>query len=236
MKANEALLLLATASLLLSLSTKAEDNVINLDQSGDNLSLQIEQVGSNNKILLYDTYSKIVGDDVDIHLHQHNTSSSASTNTIKLWHLYGDDNAIRWGQGAALNNSSDTTFQADSDDSGGQYTMIDIHGNRNSITGYQMNAGSGAHTADIYIWGDDNSAWIRQKNNSSKNLDLLIKNDDNEVSVLQKDHAAHSAAITLDGSYGTNLNLTQQSTTAQSYTLIQNCLTIGGCNISVVQQ
>ena len=221
---------------MLSLSIKAADNVINLDQSGDDLNLKIEQVGSNNKILLYDTYSKIVGDDVDIHLHQHNTSSSASTNTIKLWHIYGDDNAIRWGQGAALNNSSDTTFQADSDDSGGQYTMIDIHGNRNSITGYQMNAGSGAHTADIYIWGDDNSAWIRQKNNSSKNLDLLIKNDDNEVSVLQKDHAAHSATITLDGTYGTNLNLTQQSTTAQSYTLIQNCLTIGGCNISVIQQ
>ena len=236
MKANEALLLLATASLLLSLSIKAADNVINLDQSGDDLNLKIEQVGSNNKILLYDTYSKIVGDDVDIHLHQHNTSSSASTNTIKLWHIYGDGNAIRWGQGAALNNSSDTTFQADSDDSGGQYTMIDIHGNRNSITGYQMNAGSGAHTADIYIWGDDNSAWIRQKNNNSKNLDLLIKNDDNVVSVLQKDHAAHSAAITLDGSYGTNLNLTQQSSTAQSYTLIQNCLTVGGCNISVIQQ
>ena len=236
MKANEALLLLATASLLLSLSTKAEDNVINLDQSGDNLSLQIEQVGSNNKILLYDSGSKITGDDVDIHLHQHNTSSSASTNTIKLWHLYGDDNAIRWGQGAALTNSSDTTFESDSDDSGGQYAMIDIHGSRNSIVGYQMNSGSGAHTADIYIWGDDNSAWLRQKNNSSKNLDLLIKNDDNAVSVLQKDHAAHTAAITLDGAYGTNLNLTQQTNPAQSYTLIQNCVTVAGCNISVIQQ
>ena len=109
-----------------------------MDQSGDNLSLQIEQVGSNNKILLYDSGSKITGDDVDIHLHQHNTSSSASTNTIKLWHLYGDDNAIRWGQGAGLTNSSDTTFEADTDDSGGQYTMIDIHGNRNSITGYHL--------------------------------------------------------------------------------------------------
>ena len=221
---------------MLSLSTKAEDNVINLDQSGDNLSLQIEQVGSNNNILLYDSGSKITGDDVDIHLHQHNTSSSASTNTIKLWHLYGDDNAIRWGQGAALTNSSDTTFESDSDDSGGQYAMIDIHGSRNSIVGYQMNSGSGAHTADIYIWGDDNSAWLRQKNNSSKNLDLLIKNDDNAVSVLQKDHAAHTAAITLDGTYGTNLNLTQQTNTAQSYTLIQNCVTVAGCNISVIQQ
>tara|TARA_R110000787_G_scaffold17971_1_gene55491 strand:- start:729 stop:1394 length:666 start_codon:yes stop_codon:yes gene_type:complete len=221
---------------LLSLSTKAEDNIINLDQSGDDLTLHIEQVGHNNEILLYSSDSKITGDDVSIHLHQHNASSSAGTNTIKLWHLYGDDNAIRWGQGAALTNSSDTTFESDSDDSGGQYAMIDIHGSRNSIVGYQMNSGSGAHTADIYIWGDDNSAWLRQKNNSSKNLDLLIKNDDNAVSVLQKDHAAHTAAITLDGTYGTNLNLTQQTNTAQSYTLIQNCVTVAGCNISVIQQ
>ena len=125
--------------------------MINLDQSGDNLSLQIEQVGHNNQILLYSSDSKITGDDVSIHLHQYNASSSASTNTIKLWHLYGDDNAIRWGQGAALTNSSDTTFESDSDDSGGQYAMIDIHGSRNSIVGYQMNSGSGAHTADIYI-------------------------------------------------------------------------------------
>ena len=230
------LLLLATVSLLLSLSTKAADNVINLDQSGDNLNLQIEQVGHSNKILLYNSGSKIAGDDVSIHLHQENVLSGNSQNTIKLWHIYGDDNAIRWGQGAALNNSSDTTFESDGDDRGGQYTMIDIHGNRNSIAGYQMNAGIGSHTADIYIWGDDNSAWLRQKNNNAKNLDLLIKNDDNVVAVLQKDHASHSATITLDGTYGTNLNLTQQSNTAQSYTLIQNCLTIGGCNISVIQQ
>ena len=236
MKGKETLLLLATVSLLLSLSTKAEDNIINLDQSGDDLTLHIEQVGHNNQILLYSSDSKITGDDVSIHLHQYNASSSASTNTIKLWHIYGDGNAIRWGQGAALTNSSDTTFESDSDDSGGQYAMIDIHGSRNSIVGYQMNSGSGAHTADIYIWGDDNSAWLRQKNNSSKNLDLLIKNDDNAVSVLQKDHAAHTAAITLDGTYGTNLNLTQQTNTAQSYTLIQNCVTVAGCNISVIQQ
>ena len=230
------LLLLGTVSLLLSLSTKAEDNIINLDQSGDNLNLKIEQVGHNNEILLYNADSKITGNDVSIHLHQHNGSKTAAKNTIKLWHITGSSNAVRWGQGAALNNSSDTTFSADTDDSGGQYALIDIHGNRNSLAGYQMNAGDGAHTSDIYIWGDDNSAWIRQKNNSTKNLDLLIKNDDNAVAILQKDHAAHSAAITLDGNYGTNLNLTQQSNTAQSYTLIQNCMTVGGCNISVIQQ
>ena len=223
-------------SLSLSSLTRAADNIINMDQSGDDFNLKIEQVGHNNKILLYNATSKITGDDVAIHLHQHNVKNSSDANTIKLWHIYGDNNSIRWGQGAGLSNSSDTTFSSDNSEGPGQYALIDIHGNRNSIAGYQMNAGSGAHTADIYIWGDDNSAWLRQKNNESKNLDLLIKNDDNVVSVLQKDHAAHSATITLDGTYGTNLNLTQQSNTAQSYTLIQNCQTSGGCSISITQQ
>ena len=219
----------------LSLSVFADDNVINVKQVGNNLNLKIEQVGANNQILLYNSSSKITGADASIHLHQHSTKNSSAANTIKLWHIYGDNNSIRWGQGAGLGNSSDTTFSADTDDSGGQYAMIDIHGNRNSIAGYQMNAGDGAHTADIYIWGDDNSAWLRQKNNGNKNLDLLIKNDDNALSILQKDHAAHSANITLDGNYGTNLNLTQQSDTAQSYTLIQNCYTAGGCSVSITQ-
>jgi hypothetical protein len=235
MKVEKILLALATVLLSSSLFVKA-DNLINIDQVGDDLALTVTQVGYNNDILLYDAGSKISGARVSVDLYQHNALTGNSVNTIKLWHIYGDDNAIRWGQGAALNNSSSTTFETDSDDSGGQYTMIDIHGNRNSIAGYQMNSGSGSHTADIYIWGDDNSAWIRQKNNNSKNLDLTIKNDDNEVSVLQTGAASHSATITLDGSEGTNLNLIQQGTTAQSYTLNQSCVTTGGCSISVIQQ
>ena len=40
----------------------------------------------------------------------------------------------------------------------------------------------------------------------------------------------------LQGTQHTTLNLTQQGSTNQSYTLTQNCYTVGGCTINVTQQ
>ena len=59
---------------------------------------------------------------------------------------------------------------------------------------------------------------------------------DNDIDIRQKKNQAHTATISLYGSYGTNLSLTQSSTTAaQTYTLSQTCVTVGGCSISVTQ-
>ena len=48
-------------------------------------------------------------------------------------------------------------------------------------------------------------------------------------------NTGHTATINLSGSYGTALNLLQQGYTSQSYSLSQNCLTVGGCSVSVTQ-
>jgi hypothetical protein len=53
--------------------------------------------------------------------------------------------------------------------------------------------------------------------------------------LIQGGNASHSATITLNGSYGTDLDLTQQGGTAQSYSLTQDCQTSGGCSVSVTQ-
>jgi hypothetical protein len=47
--------------------------------------------------------------------------------------------------------------------------------------------------------------------------------------------AAHTANIELDGTYGTDLTLKQFNSTA-SYTLQQNCLTVGGCSVTITQE
>jgi hypothetical protein len=64
---------------------------------------------------------------------------------------------------------------------------------------------------------------------------MTSRTDENSVSVEQTGNAAHTGTITLTGSSPTTLNLTQQSNTAQSYSLTQNCVTVGGCSISVTQ-
>ena len=53
--------------------------------------------------------------------------------------------------------------------------------------------------------------------------------------MMQKGTGAHSATVTLQGSYETDLTLTQQGSTTQTYTLTQNCATAGGCTVSVTQ-
>ena len=65
---------------------------------------------------------------------------------------------------------------------------------------------------------------------------MVVKITDNEVTVNQRDNGVHTATVSLLGSQPTDLNLTQSGNTNQSYTLSQNCVTVGGCTISVTQQ
>ena len=223
--------------LLLSLNSKA-DNLIELDQAlgGDNLDLNIVQVGANNTIQCYvDSSCWIGGDDFTIHLEQYNTTNS--DNVIEIWHLEGDGNSVRFGQGLHLSNSSDTTFSYDGSEGGGHYARLDIHGDNNEVVGFQQNAGS--TTGHIYrqlIFSDDNTVWIKQQNNGQKTIDLTTYSDENTVSIVQKgNNAEHQANVTLNGTYGTDLNLIQQGTTTQTYQLTQYCYTVGGCSVSVTQ-
>jgi hypothetical protein len=53
--------------------------------------------------------------------------------------------------------------------------------------------------------------------------------------MIQTGSSSHSATVTISGSYSTDLDLLQTGGTAQSYSLSQNCQTVGGCSISVTQ-
>ena len=64
---------------------------------------------------------------------------------------------------------------------------------------------------------------------------MYVPSSGNEVDIEQTGYAAHTATITLAGSYGTDLWLKQEGGSAQTYSLSQNCQTSGGCSISVTQ-
>ena len=220
--------------MLLLPATATADNEITIKQTGGNsLALQIEQIGEKNEIKMYDTSSYLNGANMSLHFYQNNDGTNQ--NTIDLWHLDGSNNSIRWGQGGKLNNAADTTFAYDGTESGGHYANLDIHGDNNSVVGWQANSGSGAHTYNQLIFSDNNDVYVEQRGNGDKTLNLTIYNDDNIVSAIQR-QSGHGASITLDGTYGTTLNLTQQGATIQSYSISQSCVTVGGCSITVVQE
>ena len=55
------------------------------------------------------------------------------------------------------------------------------------------------------------------------------------VEMIQKGDGVHTATIDLTGSYTTDLSLTQNSNSNQTYTLTNNCQTSSGCDITVTQ-
>ena len=221
-------------SFLMCISFKSYgDNKIDITQSGASLTFNVEQIGANNEIKMFSGSSYFTGASWDVHFHQQNVGSQ---NTININEISGSNNTLRHGQGASLTDKTDTSFTYDGVGNGGHTARYEIYGNNNDVVGYQESDGSGSHTYHLHMAGSGNDIWTSQKDDSNKTINLTVYNSDNTASIDQLGDASHSANVTLDGTYGTNFSLTQQGTTAQSYTISQLCQNAAGCSISVTQQ
>jgi hypothetical protein len=87
----------------------------------------------------------------------------------------------------------------------------------------------------IPMVGENNNLFVNQSGNGNKTLNMTIRTDGGTQDIIQKDSGAHTATIDLTGSYHTDLSLTQQGSTNQSYSLTQNCQTSGGCTVGITQ-
>jgi hypothetical protein len=225
-------------------------NGIYIQQSGDNLDLDVQQHGDDNLVAGTGTTSQSISDAV----------------------VSGDYNTVNITQGSATNNSDDnvllfgingnhnsmTVSQGDySGDTGGHRATIDITGGYNSIglTQYNIGFGSGQF-ADINvngndntvssaqretdkmlfvdINGDDNSLTTNQKDSGQHFLDITLGSDQT-VSVTQEGTGDHAATINMSG-YSSGLNLNQNSSTDQNYSLDQTCLNANGCGTTTLLQ
>jgi hypothetical protein len=228
-------------SLLLSPFAKADDNSINIEQSGDNLLLGIEQQGHSNEIKMLDSNSYITASSLSLYLVQINGNPNANPNTIIFDEVSGTGNQMKLCQGCAwntLDSDTDLTWYYDSFEGGGHEIDITMYGDYNQLAVQQTNQSNSTdgHDFDLHLAGDSNEVKIKQQSDGEKTIDLTIYNDYNDVFIRQKGNGAtHTASITLDGSYGTDLILKQLGTTTQSYSLTQNCITVSGCTISVQQ-
>ena len=218
---------------------------------GDNINVEIMQRGHNNEIGYANDYPSwgsgagwggdIDFDDQELKLYQNCTKSASAgceKNDIQFHISYGTDNKLWWAQGYVIDSRTDTSWTYDNSEGGGHNVTVDIHGDNNSVIGHQRNCSAGAcdgHSARIYLYGDDNDVFGQQQADGSKEFYLTINNDDNTVDYLQDGTGEHNATITITGSQPTTLDLTQHSNNTQNYTLTQNCVTSGGCSITVTQ-
>jgi hypothetical protein len=201
------------------------------------------QEGNNNDISWTDSWGsgKAWGGDLDgnynnIHIQQKCSFTTCNPNEAQF-HIWGNSNTVLFGQGYYLTGPSDTTFDYDNWEPGGNFLRLDIHGSSNSFKGGQkMDSTSTNHNMTVDIHGNSNNVFAQQWANGNKTLTLNVDSDSNSVAIEQNNSGNHTATVTLDGSYPTTMNLLQTGSGNQSYTIFQNCQTVGGCSISVTQQ
>ena len=212
--------------------TALADNEINIEQTGDNLDLQIDQIGSSNIVQMLDNNSYINSSSLDIWIVQYNFGYE---NKIAIDEISGTGNSIKLAQGAGWDSDGWTT---DGYESGGHYIEMDLYGNNNEIQWHQTNqtGSTDGHNFNLHIAGSDNSVIGRQQSDGVKEMELTIYNSFNDVLLRQKgSNATHSADIVLDGLYGTDFTLRQMGSTTQSYSISVDCLNPAGCSYNVQQ-
>lgn len=224
---------------------------IYIQQSGDNLDIDINQAGQDQLIAGTSSTSNglvdasVVGDYNTVNVKQGH-EFGISTDNVLLFGINGNHNSLTVEQG-------NTTT-----DEGGHRAVVDVTGGYNTINLYQYDGGqTGDHFAKIVIGGDDNSVTSHQRDNGDKMLFLNITGDDNAIttnqkgtgehflditagsnqtiSVTQENSGSHSATIDMSG-YSSGLTLNQNSTSDQTYSINQNCLTSTGCGTTTVTQ
>ena len=209
------------------------NNTMRIDTHGDNNNVSGTQITNNATMDLEIDYD---GNSVDAR-QRCSVGASCNADSMVLNAYQADDNNIKMGQGYKISESG--SWQYDGTEQGGHSMDLYVTGDRNDIILSQRSQNNtSGHFMDINIYSDDNDVHVMQESNSTKSLTLNINNDDNNVSIHQKKSHQQTGTVTLVGNYGTTLNLqmgTGQSTQAGTYSLNQNCQTVGGCSVSVTQ-
>ena len=208
------------------------DNTMYLDNHGDD----------NNIYAIQKTHNSIMDLEIDydsntVYARQRCSRGSNCEQDHMILNAYtANNNTIKMGQG--YNISTSGNWEYDGTEYGGHYMNLLVTGDRNNITLSSRNNDSNTeHTQNVNVYSDDNNVQIQQTHGHDKTATLNIYNDDNTVLWKQIKNAGHTGTVSLNGSYGTNLSVTQKSnSTAQSYSLSQTCNTVGGCSISVTQE
>ena len=224
---------LATILISLNLGTSFA-NEIYITSIGDNLDLEIIQDGENNAIGSSTNASTNNGDTNKLFIKQKNTGHAAASGTIEFG-ITGDNNNIELGQGFTGTGLVGT----DTTESGAKFIELDVTGDSNNVHVGQRNGSMGyyaPHTALIDITGNSNSVDAEQTNDGVKSVDIDLSGNGHSVISRQMNDGLHTSTIDLSNGGGAySLSVTQNSRTAQTYSLTGTCYTANGCAVTVTQ-
>ena len=222
-------------------ASEAFGSELYINQSGNNFTLDVIQDGTGNHLIrgYHNQTASIVGNNNSLKITQKQTVTTSTFSTAHV-DIDGDGNDIFMGMGVGSTFNNGYNFTAtDGQEAGNHNQKLYLQGDNNDIYMGQRNGSPSqaysAHSIDLKIYSDGNDVGIFQGHDGSKTFNLTINNDDNNVVAYQMGYnSAHTATITLDGNYPTNLALNQNNGYSNSsYSLNQFCNTSGGCSLTV---
>ena len=213
-------------------------NEIYVNQVGDDLYLQVAQVGSDNSFQFCAVNNDSNCTDVNGNA-QNQADGVASDNSTVASSTVGDDNTVVVAHATGQNNTNENI------------TNIDIIGDRNKAQTIFSNQSNGSHRfsnmdwgglkeSNIEIDGDDNTVQVRSDSYGTAEANISVTGDDNSVIVYQRS-MRNVANIDVTNVAGPNtINIQQlgssyQDTGLNSYSLTQFCNNANGCAVSVTQ-
>jgi len=222
-------------------------NGIYVEQVGNNNSLTVDQDGNDNLIAgRLSTTNSIVKADIEGNNNTTTLSQTGDNNAI-LFDITGDHNTTTVDQGGAAGaDDNRTEFLI-----GGDYNTVDITQTHND------GIGNNGHYIAVGVAGDNNNVLTSQTDDGDKIGFISIIGDDNDIDLYQKGTGSHYAEIevgsdqtvqlTQDGSgdhnasvsmsgYDATLNLLQDSSTGQTYSINQICTNLNGCGTTTITQ
>lgn len=230
-----------------SRSVTHSGNGIYINQVGDHNTLSITQQGNDNLIAGFPSSTQSVST-ADITGNNNTTTmNQTGNNNVILFEITGDYNDTTVDQGGAsgaddnraefliggdYNTIDITQHHNDGMGNNGHYLGLALSGNNNNVLTSQTDDGD--KIGFIAITGDDNDIDLYQKGTGSHYVEIAVGSDQT-VDVFQDGTGNHNASISMTG-YSATLDLTQDSSTNQTYSISQNCVNSSGCGVTTVTQ
>lgn len=167
------------------------------------------------------------------HTNKINAFTNRNTNDSQVYiEQIGNSNEVMVEQTGTKNNSATYTgngsfnnvdiTQSSTTPSATNYTELSVGGNSNNVSITQQSTG-GTKGAFVSITDNNNNVTVLQKDSGSHYLNLNLSGGNKTADVTQQGSAGHQADITLSGAGTRSINLIQQGTTAQSYSINSTC-------------
>jgi len=209
---------------VLLLPNVAFSNEIYITQSGDNLTLEVQQRSEDNYVSLNSTGGS---NNITVRQGMHEDGTidiDEEGGHEAYWTITGDGNTVGSAQ-TDTNRSS----------GGAPHHLANIVNGDNNVV-YHTQMGRQGHDGFVEIQGDNNEVNLYQRGNGGQKwADVVLTGDGHSVDIMQRGTEYAEAEVDLTNSGGAyNFELTQNvSTTSGFYSVTGFCTNAAGCSLSI---